>query len=160
MIITFPIINRVVKKHSTRFVKKPIFYIVLLFLFLFLTSILFTSILTHQRYLLFQSSACSSIETLGVRQASWVNGSLLITAFVSVNCADQIIAGRYRIENDMLNLLYYIDDPKMDKAECECAKEITYQISNAPKKEYSIALFEESHFLLTVVSNIVPLFKR
>lgn len=148
-----------------KIIKRILISLVIVALLFILVSLLATYYLTHQNNLVFQAGSCSTgtadpwePETLGIKETIWKDGSLNIKAFVSVNCADHIIAGRYLLSDGAVNLTYYLDNPKTIKAECMCAKEINYQISSISKAEYSVELQEKSNIFLTLGFNILSLF--
>jgi hypothetical protein len=77
----------------------------------------------------------------GVKEVSWLDDTTLyIKAIVDVNCARHIGNGSISIENETLKLGYEIIGEKGLLAECECAYELNYTISNIQKWKYEIEL--------------------
>lgn len=73
---------------------------------------------------------------LGVKEVSWVDeATLVVTVYVSVNCAEKIESGDYEIVNGKIILKYTA--PRCEVCTtCNCARVLTYEFSNLPRKEY------------------------
>lgn len=94
----------------------------------------------------FSSGPCDSTisaynqSNLGIKQITWINDTVLeIKAHVSINCAEEIENGGYKIINNKLILKY--NSPKCETcAKCICAHELIYEFRNLEKKDYQFEL--------------------
>jgi len=79
---------------------------------------------------------------LGVKEINWSedNKSLEITANVSINCAFEIGNGSVKLEDGVLKLEYEVIRYGDIVADCICAQEITFVISNIYEDDYEIEL--------------------
>jgi len=81
---------------------------------------------------------------LGIKEVRWINDTkgrdtLFVSANVDINCAFDIGNGNVKLENDTLKLEYEVIQYGNLVADCICAKEINYFISNLGR-EYEIEL--------------------
>jgi|GEM_PF-1441708 len=80
---------------------------------------------------------------LGIKETNWLdNETLQIKAYVSINCAEEIVGGDFEINDDKIILMYA--SPRCGDdfacARCMCAHELVYRLSDLEKKEYSFEL--------------------
>lgn len=76
---------------------------------------------------------------IGIRNVVWKGNTLTITVNVSVNCADEILEGDYKIKNDTIVLYYrYLECDHCTF--CVCIRTLTYTIHNIEKNDYSIEI--------------------
>jgi hypothetical protein len=97
-----------------------------------------------QKNLDFSSSDCKDMGYFkyieGVRNVRWVDDSTIeILARVSLNCADSVKSGSYKIRGKRIFLDYSIDS-SLFQATCLCNKDLIYRISNIERKDYEIIL--------------------
>ncbi len=79
-------------------------------------------------------------ESLGVKEANWLDDTTLdIKAYVSVNCAETVKKGSYKIEDDKL-VLEYIPSGCDPCALCMCVSELNYRFTNLEKRPYQFEL--------------------
>ncbi len=77
---------------------------------------------------------------LGVKEVLWVDEvTLVVTVYVSVNCAEKIEGGDYEMVNGKIILKYTA--PRCEVCTtCNCTRVLTYKFSNLPKKEYQFEI--------------------
>ncbi len=81
---------------------------------------------------------------LGVQEINWLDETtLLIKAYIRINCGETIENGNYEIENGRLVLKY--KSPLCDEItyycmDCNCAHELIYKFTNIEKKDYQLEL--------------------
>ncbi|RLF57567.1 MAG: hypothetical protein DRN27_07530 [Thermoplasmata archaeon] len=77
-----------------------------------------------------------------INRTIWIdNSSLNILAYVTINCADSLIEGSYRIINETL-LLYYTIQSSPFNAKCMCTHILYYNFTNLEKRDYQFRLVE------------------
>ncbi|MFH1240448.1 MAG: hypothetical protein V1672_04490 [Candidatus Diapherotrites archaeon] len=71
------------------------------------------------------------------------NSTLKVRAYVRTNCAEDVLNGDFKIEENKITLVYEASDcmeTEMGCAECDCVHEINYTFSNIAKKEYEFEI--------------------
>ena len=77
---------------------------------------------------------------LGIEDVTWVDDTtLVVTAYVNINCAEEITGGDFKIYGDKIILEY--TSPECETCTfCLCAHKLTYRFTNLEKKEYHFEL--------------------
>ena len=79
-------------------------------------------------------------ESLGVKEANWLNDTTLdIKAYVSINCAETVEKGSYKIVENKL-ILEYIPSGCDPCALCKCVSELNYRFTGLTKRPYQFEL--------------------
>lgn len=80
-------------------------------------------------------------DNLGVKEINWLDQkTLLVKAFVSINCAEKIEDGSFDIEGNKIILKYRSPLCKETCMYCICAHELTYKFINLDKRDYEFEL--------------------
>ena len=84
---------------------------------------------------------------LGVQDSQWTEGNILVVkALVSLNCAERILWGDYKLRGDTIELEYKSTEcgggmfAKKPCAECNCAHELDYRITGLEHRSYRFEL--------------------
>jgi len=105
---------------------------------------LLTACHSTQANLEFSFGSCdSSIDdsNLGVREVEWIaDRTVVVTAVVSLNCAETVQWGDYEVSGDIVVLKYKSRRCGLRCAECRCAHELIYRITDIDKKAYRFEL--------------------
>ena len=90
----------------------------------------------------FSSSECDgSIEDYDndIKETKWINDNTLeITAYVIINCCNEIGKGSYEIVDNKIILKF--EDIGKDECDCICDSDLTYTFSDIDKKDYQFEL--------------------
>ena len=76
-----------------------------------------------------------------LNESTWLGEkTLFVKAYVGINCAEKVDWGSYAVEGSNLILSYKVPAcyPTKPCAECSCAVELDYKITNLEKKDYNI----------------------
>ena len=77
---------------------------------------------------------------LGVDEIQWLdNTTLLVKAFVSINCAEKMTSGSFEISGDTVTLKYH-HTKCTECTSCECIHELTYRFTNLGRGDYQFKL--------------------
>ena len=73
----------------------------------------------------------------------WLDeNTISVMGKVSINCADEISYGDYRIDGENLILKYHVKEDEEMSASCMCIHELTYVINYIKKKDNEIKIEE------------------
>ena len=79
-------------------------------------------------------------EKLGVDEVQWLGSTtLLIKAFVNINCAESMMGGDFEIDGNTVTLKYQ-HTKCTECTSCECIHELTYQFTNLERRDYQFKL--------------------
>ena len=77
---------------------------------------------------------------LGVKDVTWIDDTTLeVTAYVNINCAEEIKGGSFEIYGSRIVLVY--NSPQCETCTfCLCAHKLTYRFTDLEKEEYIFEL--------------------
>ncbi len=82
---------------------------------------------------------------LGINKTLWLNNTTLeVKVYVSINCAETVIKGDYKIQDNKIILEY--EKTQCDPCTtCMCVHELIYKFTNLEKKDYQFELELEKY---------------
>lgn len=81
---------------------------------------------------------------IGLKKLRWDNKRLIIEAYVSLNCLDEVRNGSYELINNTI-ILYYTKNKCKDCGKCTCVHPLRYELSDIPVNNYNFELrYEET----------------